>query len=285
MRSRHRVDQVRLSGALSDFYAGVLRFLPPACGRLGPGGWPEQIVRTHRKAFHPLLHLMLQMFLEGSSDVVSLFGRGPWPCLNPLAEHHGERIIDALDRHRNRDTLVGVFSCQCGYVYTRCLRTAGRLDPPRMQVVGHLFGPALRRLLVPGCTLRGVAKALGVDPKTLMREAASLGVPVGWGTSPSGKPRPPLQPAEARSRKAEHGHLASPGKPRRDWPTLDRRLIDRLEREAGLILDIAPPVRVTLAELERRLGVRGWLGKRATKLPLSNAATARLAKTVEAFRR
>ncbi len=64
---------------------------------------------------------------------------------------------------------------------------------------------------------------------------------------------------------------------------MDRRLVDRLKCEAGLILDIAPSLRVILAELERRLGVRGWLGKPAAKLPLSNAAAARLAETVEAF--
>ncbi len=285
MRSRHKVDQARLSEALLDHYRDVLAFLPEACGRLGIGGWPEQIVRTHRKAFHPLLHGMLRAFLSQASSGAAPFGHAPWPCLNPLADHRGHLTIGAMDRHRNRDTLVGVFTCRCGYAYTRCLRADGRLDAPRMRAVGPLFEPALRRLLVPGCTLRGVAKALGVDPKTLMREAASAGVPVSWSTAPSGRPRLLADVRDECVPKARSSRCVPVGKARKDWPALDLEVVKRLEAEAQAVLAIVPPVRVTLAELERRVCGRGWLRKRLNKVPLSNAVVNRLAEPASDHRR
>ncbi|HEX8402017.1 MAG TPA: TnsD family Tn7-like transposition protein [Allosphingosinicella sp.] len=65
MRSRHKVDQVRLNSRLEEFWHRALPFLPAPCAVLGETGWAAAMVREHRKAMHPLLHLMFEIFLSG----------------------------------------------------------------------------------------------------------------------------------------------------------------------------------------------------------------------------
>ncbi len=69
----------------------------------------------------------------------------------------------------------------------------------------------------------------------------------------------------------------------RNWPALDQSLSQSLRDTATCILAETPPVRVTLAELERRLGQPGWIGKRQAKLPLTVATLSIISETTEAF--
>ena len=282
MRSRHKADLVRIEMALRDTFGPILRFLPDACSDLG--SWPAQMVRSPRKAMHPLLHAMMGLMLDGASRVADPFGWGPWPCLNPLGDHHGELRIMTMERYRNRGDVVGVFTCACGYSYTRGLRADGIIGSARLRDPGPALGPALRRLLVPGAKLRQVARAVGMDPKTLMRHAAGMGLETPWTTRASGRPaiaiaEPVAVPVAARER---------PGRPARarvDWAGLDARTALQLRSVAAEILEDMPPRRVTLSELERRLGRPGWLGKRMAKLPATAAALAEVVEDLDTFRR
>lgn len=279
MRSRHKADLGRLEDALRDKFGPALPFLPAACSDLA--GWATQMVRPHRKAMHPLLHVMMGLMLDGAGQVADPFGSGPWPCRNVLADHHGELRVTTLDRYRNRRDVVAVFTCVCGHSYTRCLRADGTIEAPRLRDPGPALEPALRRLLVPGATLRGVARAVGMDPKTLIRHAAGLKVPTPWSTRPSG--RPPADVAAPPAIRATRS--ARPPRARVDWTEMDRALVVRLRSAAAEILAIRPPRRVTLAAIERGLGRPGWLGKRLAKLPASVKALEEVTENVDAFRR
>ena len=211
----------------------------------------------------------------------SSFGRPPWPCRNVLADHFGRSVVTSVRHHRNRLTTVAVFECTCGYVYTKCSHDDGRVGPSRYQSYGPLLEPVLRRLVVPGAGLRSVARHVALNPKTLLREMASLAIASPWTCRASGRPRSKLPERRLPGRQRRVRDVPSP---RVDWAALDGQLVERLGREAAAIRDALPPVRVTPAEMERRLGRRGWLRKRGAKLPLANAEMTALTEHLAAFR-
>ena len=284
MRSPGKVDIHGLVGAFRAYWAPAIDHLPAPCRVPEDGGWLAAITRTHRKAFHPLLHLMFERFLLDAPVTASgagPFGLGPWPCRNVLADHHGQSVTTGLAMHRERYGRVGTFSCDCGYAYTRAARDDGSVGPPRLADPGPLLAPALRRLVVPGAKLRAVARAVGLDPKTVMREALALGIDVPWNTKPSG--RPPVDRGR-RPRRARCGRPHS-NRARRDWAAQDRELVGRLREAHRDIVQADPPVRAGRAELERRVARSGYFTKRRAKLPMSVALLEQLAEDVETFQR
>jgi Tn7-like transposition protein D len=242
----------------------------------------REITRSKDKAHHPLFHAVLRVFLASMQPTKALpFGAPPWPCRNPLAGHFGQPTIMSSRRHRNHKTVVAVFECGCGYIYTRCLYFDGRVGPPRYQSYGPLLEAALRQAVVSGSSLRSIARSVALDPKTLLRELASLGISSPWRCRDSGRARRTRPRPLATGRTARAVRTAS--RPRVDWATLDAKLVARLRRIADTIKAARPPVRVTLAELDRRLGHREWIRKRRAKLPLSNSETDALAEPLADF--
>ena len=293
MRSARKVDQERLSVEIGRFFEGVLRLLPEPARRVGTGGWPETMVRNPRKSMHPLLHVLMATFLDRSEASGSIsgrtprpadgFGPGPWPCLNPLADHKSELRIATVDAYRNRGAVVGRFSCDCGYVYSRGLSSAGELGPPKFRAGGPLLEVALRRLISSGAKLRAMARELGLDPKTVVREALSIGLDVPWATKASGRVRQkaPVQPRSEPKRRAQRGAAV----PSVDWPALDLEMVVRLRHAATSILAMRPPRRVTFSFLEKRVARVGWLAKRSRKLPRSHAYASSVVESTTDFQR
>ncbi|MFD1626631.1 TnsD family Tn7-like transposition protein [Azospirillum griseum] len=78
--------------------------------------------------------------------------------------------------------------------------------------------------------------------------------------------------------------LRSPPRNRMNWAAVDQAMAHALRQTAEQILSQSPPMRVTLAELERQLGRPGWAGKRRAKLPETQATLADVTESVEAFR-
>ena len=80
MRSARKVDQVGLNEGLLAHWGAVLPYLPAPCSALGEGGWAAAMVRSHRKAMHPLFHLLLDGFvghLEAGGVLPAVVDRGP----------------------------------------------------------------------------------------------------------------------------------------------------------------------------------------------------------------
>lgn len=73
-------------------------------------------------------------------------------------------------------------------------------------------------------------------------------------------------------------------RPRVDWIALDTDLLRRVQVEAEHLRMIVPPIRVTAAEIERRIMTRGWFLKRKHKVPSAVMALAAEHETVDAFR-
>lgn len=141
--------------------------------------WLASIVRNHRKAFHPLRHLLLMRYLSGSiKDFLyddykyKPFGDGPWLCLNSAAEHYNKRIVTDLVVTHCGDTKrsVGTFHCSCGFVYSRKgpdKNTDDQYKIGRIKEFGPVWENKLKQLVGAKLSLRETARRLNVDPNTV----------------------------------------------------------------------------------------------------------------------
>lgn len=72
MRSASKVDQPALRQAVARVLGDVLPLLPHPCRNIDEGGWPTLLVRKHRKAAHPLFHVLLSLVVERTPKPTSL---------------------------------------------------------------------------------------------------------------------------------------------------------------------------------------------------------------------
>lgn len=280
VKSATTVSQHRFDVEFRNFYGRALALLPSVMdGDKFAGDWLVSMVRKHRKASHPLHHVLIQDFLTQRGQSLSPFGTGPWDCINPLANHRLRAPIKSFTQHSNRGKRVGVFSCSCGYVYTRCFDPQTKvLGLPRFLRYGPLLEPALRQRVTAGSGLREVGRSLGLDPKTVVRLASELGIAVSWTQRPFGAGLRVLSkvgtqspvPLERTSSAVPVARIFSSGN-HRDWPEIDRVCAAKFSAWADIIRVETPPVRITIAELERRANQRGWLLKRRHHLPQTMA--------------
>lgn len=293
-RSTGTMHQQRLDEDFRNFYGRMLELLPCVKSTAGfTGDWLATMVRKHRKAVHPLYHLLIQDFLTQREFRKSVFGKGPWLCLNPLASHRSSVQIKEVRQHQNRGNTVGVFECSCGYVYTRCFySTANKLGPPRLLRYGPLLEPTLLRFIAAGSGLREIGRALKVDPKTVIRLARELEISMSQKSlTSSGRQRKSETtagqitaklPLTKKSDKSMSKHSESKYT-RHDWRAIDQAWLAKLTILTIAIRQVAPPIRITVAEFERRLERRGWLLKRRNHLPKTMAFLDRETENIETF--
>jgi len=277
-KSSITMDQHLFDEAFRCFYGATLEMFPNVM-KSGdfPSDWLAAMVRKHRKAVHPLFHLLLQNFLDQRDRFKSPFGTGPWSCRNPLAKHRSSTPIKSITQHSNHGKTVGVFECTCGYAYTRFFDPgSGELGAPRFLHFGSLLEPALRKLVIKGTGLRETSRSLKIDPKTVVRLANDLRITVPWKQSSSKNEQCTLQKKIKRRLTKRSRHNApliqkhrrqKSNRPIHDWPKIDSAWVTQLKKLANCIIEEQPPIRITVAELERRAGLRGWLLKRRHRLP------------------
>lgn len=317
-KGRGRVDQSLFQDAYAHFFEPVVDLIP---GGLG-GDWPTAMVRKHRKAFHPLRHVLFQLFLESHAPlrrVAPPFGKGPWPCFNRMAGHYGQDVVREIAVRREQNRVVGRFSCDCGFVYSREM---GSKDSPRILDFGPLLDDQIRQKVAEGLGLRAIARCLVIDPGTVRLHAYRLGLKVPWkklsertvktiardqnsirarwleiqqihrGLSRSQlAQRLPKERAWLYRHDREWLDQHSPTALRKkwsdqrvDWESLDCSIATQLRKAAQEIVREIPPQRVTQAALERKLGLPRWLSKRRAKLPKSINVLVDVAETIDGFR-
>lgn len=287
--SADRVYQQRFQEKFREHHRGTLTQWPELMtGLVSRGDWLPAMVRKHRKAFHPLQHILLQDFIDHQQPATEPFGAGPWPCLNPLARHRGEKLIPTIEMHRNRSHQVGVFACGCGYVYTRSyFPDRGDVGSPRFRSYGPMLLPALKEMTAGDMSLRRIAHRLQVDPKTVVRLAGDLGISVSWKVGMDRKLRASCAMTATRviPPRTKNRQPRKPGKPGLDWHAVDRKACHDIKNAAQRLRMSAPPVRVTKTRLERQIWNRGWLSKRASKLPSAMACLSGVVESIEQFQR
>lgn len=187
-----RINELRR--VVVDFYGRkLLKLLQCELPNEKGDGWLGHLLRKSNTAIAPLRHLLLLTALN--VDLKSFFcpvqpekkpeskseAVGPWPCLNPICERRGQSFIDEIELQsvdtNGTDQLV--IRCKdCGFAYQ--LRK-GETPPARAQRItdyGETWKKTLRTQWADErITLRGMAKSLGVDPKTVKQRAIELNLP------------------------------------------------------------------------------------------------------------
>lgn len=273
-RSAHTMNQQQLDKAFRGFYGRVLEVLPSvmADGKF-TGEWLAAMVRKHRKASHPLYHLLLQDFLAQQEIHRLPFGNGPWPCRNPLADHQNKLVIQSITQHRNHGKNVGVFSCSCGYAYTRCFDpVSGHLGPPRFLRYGVSLRPVLLKLLNQNKSLREISRVLHLDPKTVVKLIENLRLERSQGDDSLVKNQAESVGCNLSCDAVDKNltpriRAATARKKRCDWDLVDVEWLARAMLIVPQLMKVVPPLRITMSELERRLGQCGYIEKRRHKLP------------------
>jgi hypothetical protein len=257
LRHRH-VDRKILHDGVRLYYGDALQVLEGVSTTIRQLDWLDVLCRKQRKSQHPLYHILLSLFLDSKPSSVSVFGAGPWPCLNPLEQHLGECRISTISTHRNHGRTVGVFACDCGYAYTRHWDNEKHaLSKPLPQRYGHTFYQLLSKYQQQGFGLRATARLLHVDPSTVQRERVRLNAFPDSGTSKD------VSNKKSVLRKNPNLHHL----PRTDWAAVDEALLTDFQQAVRTVLQETPPVRVTRKMLERLLDCVGWTEKRVQLLP------------------
>lgn len=307
------INQAVLLDAYLRHFGPIPHILPGTA----PDLWLVGMTRKHREAVAPLRHVLLSLLLDTLLLPERTQPLGPWPCRNPLADHHGQPVITNCYTHEEGGKAVCVFRCSCGFVVSQATAPGSRI---RILDHGPLFELRLRELLVIGAGLRATARALAVDPNTVRNHVYKLGLISPW------KPRlhrhksptpdresvrdrwsaahlaaPNQSRKQLRSRlPAEHAWLYRhdhdwlesqppypvhpPGKrQRRDWPAIDATMAAKLRQSAVCLRSETPSIRVIRAALERRLGQPNWLTKRLRKLPLCAAVLVEVTEPLKDF--
>jgi Tn7-like transposition protein D/TniQ len=154
--------------------------------------WLLRLVRTpHGCAQHPLYHLLLMHFLGYTAEeffsiptVNTPFGAGPWPCLNPTCDHYRQlHIRECRIAHSQyvSGKPIGTFICMCGFTYSRTgpdTTADKQFQRNKITAFGSIWESRLQTLWEDKtASLRAIARQLGVDPLTVKRQAARIGLP------------------------------------------------------------------------------------------------------------
>jgi hypothetical protein len=289
-RSRSQVDVPGLLSAFGAFYGDTLHHIPSLLDPdVGFDNWLLELCRRQRNATHPLLHVLLRVFLDSLPRRVSVFGPGPWRCPNPEAGHgDGATILTVREVNQQTGVVQGTFECPCGYAYTMSVDETGRLRGPRFSRFGPLLDPAVTRLVAEGKGLRATAAALGIHPRAVAAAATRLGLPVKW--------TPPAKMGDrigrsARRAPAPRRLAVRQSRPRRrvearfNWAARDAELASKVGPAADALLTKVPLVRVSMRSIETEIDRPNCIYIRKTKLPRTVAAVEAREETREGFQR
>ncbi|MCM3623681.1 TnsD family transposase [Brevibacillus borstelensis] len=146
------------------------------------GGWLSDIVRKHRKSFHPIRHLLLMRFLGMTLDELFYgeefyqpFGESPFPCLNVCCKYYRKDVIPEVNLNLDEKTKkpIGTFCCSaCGFAYTRnASEQSGedRFKISRVKQYGDQWEKEVQKLVRQGVSFRQIAKKVNADVGTVIK--------------------------------------------------------------------------------------------------------------------
>lgn len=181
--TKGKVDQQRLARQLECFYGTeTLCVLQSEVNSFNDSCWLKAMTRKHRKTFHPIRHAILMRFLgicvwnisETSQVRSTPFGDGPFPCLNPAAEHFREKVISTVSITKGKNSYpIGHFKCSCGFHYTR--NGPDRVPEDLFKInrkleLGSVWHAKLQQLVhVEKVSYRAASRILHVDINTVIK--------------------------------------------------------------------------------------------------------------------
>lgn len=103
---------------------------------------------------HPIKQLLVTEFLfetfqefNNANAKYKPFGDAPWVCLNPLADHYNERVVERCTlKSTRRKHQYGVFSCMCGFEYARHIGSVNENDYEAIISLGHVLEHKVKQI-------------------------------------------------------------------------------------------------------------------------------------------
>ena len=131
---------------------------------------------------HPIRHLLLMRLLCGSARnffekeySYEPFGKGPWICMNPLADHYLQNVVTEVDIriHESYRVVRGDMRCSCGFVY----RLMGEEKSPlevkkingRIVEKGHVWDQKFNEFIERKLPLKEIATHTNMGVETVRR--------------------------------------------------------------------------------------------------------------------
>src|ERR1700749_544092 len=190
----------KLLQALSNSYSpNLLEWLQCGFNEKKRFNWPSLLVAhiRHNKTDPPIRHLLvIQVLGQGAESFFSAptvrkptnalsevkpFGNGPWPCLNLACKASGKLVIKTCQVKYGSprpSPPVGVFTCVCGFSYSRKGPDRSPQDKYRSERVynyGRVWEAALRKLWrIPSISMAQIARDLGVSEIVIKYHAIRL---------------------------------------------------------------------------------------------------------------
>ncbi len=180
------VDQSTLTEQFHHFYGEeLLATLQSSVNPDNQSCWLKAITRKHRKAFHPIRHLLfihffgetVESFYQYATRTFQPFGESPYVCLNAAADHYLQPVIPNVKVTICTDTRrpVGTFTCSCGFSYSRRgpdQEKEDRYKIGRIKQFGSVWKEKLHQLIhAEKLSYYTVAKHLKVDIGTVKKYA------------------------------------------------------------------------------------------------------------------
>jgi hypothetical protein len=139
------------------------------------------------RTFSPIHHVIMMIFLCGSAEKFyeytiprSVFGDGPWLCLNAVCKHFKERCIEDIETNQafNATKSIGIFCCPyCKFTYSRIKGATDNNDEfkiNRYVDFGPIWDNKLIELVNKKDTLTFISETLGVHRKKVKEQIAKL---------------------------------------------------------------------------------------------------------------
>lgn len=146
--------------------------------------WIREIQEARLMTFKPIYHILLMCFLKGSvKEFVECevsenpFGKGPWPCQNPICKHYGSDGCKNSDIRYENGVATGFFQCeQCGMMYKQ-IRRKGKTGQILIVEYGPLWKAEMLRLLgTEKMTMPEAAKMLKCAPSVVGWQKRKMGL-------------------------------------------------------------------------------------------------------------
>lgn len=150
--------------------------------------WIRGIFKEHAKPIHPVKHLLILTFFGYTpEEFFSLkprnfkpFGDGPWLCLNYIANHFLQPVIDdcQIQRHDKTGKPNGTFKCSCGFIYNRIgpdIKSSDKFNYNYIKSYGHVWEQKLLdSILKERKSFRKTAKEFKCDRETIKKQFIRL---------------------------------------------------------------------------------------------------------------
>ncbi len=274
-----RVNRKKLFDRFVFFYGqDILDYLSSSV-TLDSSNWLSNIVRKHRKSFHPIRHILMMRFLCGSVEeffeqtsisIYKPFGDTPWICFNGAVDHYLQPVIRHLELSHCLDNKkpLGTFTCSCGMVYSRTILKSSNLDnykPNRIISYGEQWYKKLQDLVEnEKLGLRATARELKVTTRTIDRYVDKLSLNASWKSDRKPKSLPSKKIKDAQNDRAFSSALRDREQNRQNWLQLQKQYLDATKTE---LRKLSPALYIRLYRSDRI-----WLNDNSPQLQKPSAA-------------